>query len=113
MQAMPSLLTKSTDVISDCSTMAAMASISPPEPGDRNTGARSDGYRRDEDRRCRDPKRPSDERSKNWKAALSVSQKPDAFVRLVEEVGEAIARQKTKYADKFDGVHVIWKSELY
>jgi hypothetical protein len=33
--------------------------------------------------------------------------------RAQEQIQEAIARQKAKYADSFDGVHVIWKASLY
>jgi hypothetical protein len=38
-----------------------------------------------------DPKRPTDEQLKKWKTALSAQQKPDAFVRLVEQIGATIA----------------------
>jgi hypothetical protein len=33
--------------------------------------------------------------------------------RAQKQVEEAIARQKAKYADSFEGIHVIWKAELY
>jgi hypothetical protein len=33
--------------------------------------------------------------------------------RAQKQVEEAIARQKAKYAESFDGIHVIWKAQLY